>query len=170
VCRRRRPRSAGADRLRVGGRVLQRRAEPSGPGHPVLVPEPQQQVELLGVEVIDQGNIFAEQGERFGERAAAGDDLGPAVTDQVEGGGILIDPDRVEDAQHGRGRGERDPSGRPGDRSVHHGGRGHGERAGVVLTDPEHVQAVLFGEDAVADDLVDPAGRGVRAAGVDVGE
>jgi hypothetical protein len=40
----------------------------------------------------------------------------------------------------------------------------------VVLTDPEHVQAALLGQDAVADDVVDPAGRGVRAAGIDVGE
>jgi hypothetical protein len=164
------PDRQGPDRLRVGGHVLQRWADPSGPGHPVLAAESQQQVELLSVEVIDQGNIFAEKGERFGERAAAGDDLGPPVTDQVEGGEILIDPNRIQDAQHGRGRGERNPAGRPGDRGVHHGGRGHGERAGVVLTDPEHVQAVLLGQDAVADDVVDPAGRGVGAAGVDVGE
>jgi len=40
----------------------------------------------------------------------------------------------------------------------------------VVLTDPEHIQAGLLGEDAVADDVVDPAGRGVGTAGVDVGE
>jgi hypothetical protein len=51
------------------------------------------------------------------------------------------------------------------DRGVHHGGGGDGERAGVVLADPEHVQAGLLGEDAVADDVVDPAGRGVAATG-----
>jgi hypothetical protein len=49
-------------------------------------------------------------------------------------------------------------------------GEEDGERAGVVLTDPEHVQAGLLGEDAVADDVVDPAGRGVGAAWIDVGE
>jgi hypothetical protein len=45
----------------------------------------------------------------------------------------------------------------------------------VVLSDAEHVQAVLLGEDVVTSDVVtsdvvDPAGRGVGAAGVDVGE
>ena len=45
-----------------------------------------------------------------------------------------------------------------------------GERAGVVLTDPEHLQAVLLGENAVANDVVDPARRRIGAAGVDVGE
>jgi hypothetical protein len=74
-----------AHRLRVRGRVLQRRAELPGPSHPVLVSEPQQQVQLLGVEVVELGDVLAEQGERFGERAAAGDDLGPTVADQVEG-------------------------------------------------------------------------------------
>jgi hypothetical protein len=73
-------------------------AEPSGPDHPILVAESQQQFELLGVEVVELGGVLAEQGERFGECAAAGDDLGPPVTDQVEGGEILIDPDRVEDS------------------------------------------------------------------------
>jgi hypothetical protein len=42
---------------------------------------------------------------------------------------------------------------------MHHRRGGDGVRAGVVLTDPEHVQAALLGQDAVADDVVDPAGR-----------
>jgi hypothetical protein len=44
------------------------------------------------------------------------------------------------------------------------------KRAGVVFADLEHVQAVLLGEDAVANDVVDAAGRCVGAAGVGVGE
>jgi hypothetical protein len=122
--------------LRVGGRVLQWRAEPPGPGHTVLVPEPQQRVELLGVEVVELGDVLAEQREWFGERAAAGDDLGPAVADQVEGGEILIHPYRVQDTQHSCGGRERDTAGRPSDRGVHDRERGDCERAGVVLTIP----------------------------------
>jgi len=97
----------------------ERRAEPSGPSHPVLVAETQQQVQLLGEQVVELGDVLAEQGERFGECAAAGDDLGPTVADQVEGGEILIHPDRVQDTQHGCGGGERDATGRPSDRGVH---------------------------------------------------
>jgi hypothetical protein len=73
---------------------VQWRAEPPGPGHPVLVTEPKQQLELLGEQVVELGDVLAEEGERFGKRAAAGDDLGPPVTDQVEGGEVLIHPDR----------------------------------------------------------------------------
>jgi hypothetical protein len=59
---------------------------------------------------------------------------------------------------------------RPSDGIVYDRGRADGERAGVVFADSEHVQAVLLGEDAVANDVVDAAGRCVVAAGVDVGE
>lgn len=86
----------------------------------VLIAQPQQQAELFGVQVVQLRDVLAEQGEGLGERAAAGDDLRPPVADKVQGREVLIDPHRVQHAQHGRGGRELDPGSRPGDRGVHY--------------------------------------------------
>jgi hypothetical protein len=88
----------------------------------VAVAELQEQVELLAEHGVVVGEVDTEDVEGFGEGAATGGDLGAAAGEQVEGGEVLVDPDRVEHRQHGHPAGEPDPARAGGGRGQHHRG------------------------------------------------
>jgi hypothetical protein len=117
--------------------------------------ELEEERELLGEQLVVLFDRLAENGERLGEGTAAGDDLGPAVAEEVQCGEVLVDPDRVEHAQHRDRTGEADRS-RPGrDSSQYDSGGRDGEVQGVVLTQSEQIEPEIVGQSGVADDLVD---------------
>jgi hypothetical protein len=107
---------------RVDLGAAQRRPVQAAPGDRVLAAQLEQEVELLGIQLVELVDVLAEQGERLGEGTAAGDDFGAPVADQVERGEILVDPDGVQHAEHGRSGRERDPLGQLRDRGMHHCG------------------------------------------------
>src|SRR3712207_2618645 len=72
--------------------VDQGRAVPPRPGHPVGVPQLQEQVQLLGEQLVVVVERVAEQRERLDERPAPGHDLRAAVREQVDGRVLLEDP------------------------------------------------------------------------------
>ena len=73
----------------------QRRAVPSRPGDRLAGAHRQQQVELLGEQLVVVGEVVAEQRERLDERPASGHDLRAAAGQQVQRRELLEDPDRV---------------------------------------------------------------------------
>ena len=145
--------SADADPDRE--RVLQRSGEdalagerwavPSGPRDLRLFADAQQEVELLGEQRVVVGEIEPEQRKGLGERAAADDEVDPALGDQIEGRELLEEPYGIACAEDGHGAVETD-RGRPGcgcreeDR-----GRGVHEIVAVVLADAVGVEADLVG-------------------------
>jgi hypothetical protein len=140
-----------------------------GPGDALGLAQRQQQLELLGEEVVVVLERVAEERKGLDERAAAGHHLGPALGEQVEGREGLEHPHRVVRAQHGDGAREPDPARPRGDRGQHHRRRRGGEVGAVVLADHVDVETGLLGPDALLDDLAQPhagvrhdAGRRVR--------
>jgi hypothetical protein len=135
----------------------------------VVVAELEEQVELLAERGVVVGEVDAEDVEGFGEGAAAGDDLGAAVAEQVEGGVVLVDPDRVQHREDGHAAGKPNPAGAGGGGGQHDGWGRDGEVEGVVLAEGEDVQAAPVGEGGVPDDLVDALLIRRRASGRRVG-
>ena len=135
----------------------------------VAVAQPQQQLELLGEELVVVLEVVAEERERLDEGAAAGHDLGAAAGEQVERRELLEHADGIVGAEHGDGAGEADPLGALGRGGEHHGRGGDGEVGTVVLADPEDVEADLVGEldllDQVAQALLGADDRPARPRG-----
>ncbi len=134
----------------------------------------EQQPQLLREHVVVVLEVHAEQAERLDERTAPRDDLGAAVADQVEGGEVLVQPDRIGGGQHRHGTGQPDAAGGLGDRGQRDGGVGDCEVPAVVLAETEDVQAGLVGGDGVGDDLAGAAPRVVQfscgGVGLQVGQ
>ena len=78
------------------------------PGDVLVVTDLQQQLQLFREQRIVIFELEAKERERFDERAAARDDFGAPVRDQVERGEFLEDPDRVSSAEHGDRAGQPD--------------------------------------------------------------
>ena len=141
---------------RPHARILQRSPQASRPGDAFARADLQQQVELLGVEVVVVVQVVAEQREGLDEGAAAGHDLGPAARDEVKLGELLKDAHGIVGAEHGDRAGEPDPLGPRGDRGQGDGRGGDEEVGPVVLTDGEHVEAELVGQHALLDQVLHP--------------
>ena len=138
--------------------VGQRRAEVARPGDGLVAQQARQQVELLLEERLVVGEVEPEQREGLRQRAAADDQLRPAVGYRVERGEVVVQPHRVLGAQDGHGGPEPDPFGAAGDRGEDHMSRRIHELRAVVLADVERVDPDGLGEhrllDGVADHLV----------------
>lgn len=93
---------------------------PPLPADCFLLTDLQEHSELFVEELVVVGQVVAEEGEGFGESAAAGDDFGPTVGEVVEGGVLLIHAHRVLAGQDGDAAGQADPFSRRG-----HGGQDH---------------------------------------------
>jgi hypothetical protein len=102
--------------------VSERWAVAAGPADPRLLTQAQQQVELFREELVVLTHGGAEERERLGKGAAAGDDLRAAVAGEVELREVLVDADGVQGAEHGYAAGQPDPFGLPGDGGEHDGG------------------------------------------------
>ena len=106
----------------------------------------EQQIKLLRKERVV---IFqAQPEERVGlhERAAAGDDLGAAMRDQVQRGEFLEDAHRVRGAQNGDGARQPDVFRARGRRGQNHDRRGIQKLRPVMLADAENVEAHVVGK------------------------
>ena len=127
----------------------------------------QQQVELLGEQLVVVVEVVAEERERLDERAAAGHDLGPAARQQVERGEVLEDAHRVVRAEHGDRAGQPDPLGARGRRGQDDRRRGDREVGPMVLADAEDVQPDLVGQLDLLDQVAQPLLRAMtRPSGV----
>jgi hypothetical protein len=71
----------------------------------------QQQLELLREERVVIVEIETEQRKRLDKRTSAGNDLSPALRDQIESCELLKDTDRIGGAQYGDGTGQADSFG-----------------------------------------------------------
>ncbi len=114
--------------------------ETTRPGDPLVVPDPEEQVELLGEDVVVVIEGVAEEGKRLDEGAPTDQQLGPARRHQVEGGVLLEDPNRVIGAEDGHRREEPDPRGPPGRGRQDRGRRRRGEVGTVVLAQAVHIE------------------------------
>ena len=119
----------------------------------------QQQLELLGEELVVVGEVVAEERERLDERAAPGHDLGAPAGEQVERRELLEDADRVVRAEHADGARQPDPLRARGGRREHDRRRRDGEVGPVVLADAEDVEADLVGELDLLDQVAQPLRR-----------
>ena len=155
-------------RARVDAEVVKRRPVPSRPGHPLGGAQREQQVELLGEQLVVVVQVVAEQGERLDERPPARHDLGPSAREQVEGGKRLEHPHRVVRAEHAHGARQADALRVLADRGEGDGGSRHGEVGAMVLADAEHLEAGLLGQLGLLDQLAQPPLGRDRAPGVGV--
>ena len=83
--------------------VGERRAELARPSYGLVSQQAREQVELLLEEVLVIVEVVTEEGESLNQRAAAGDQLGPAVRHRVEGRKLGVHPNGVLCAQDGDG-------------------------------------------------------------------
>jgi hypothetical protein len=65
-----------------------------------LIAELEEEVELLGEELVVELGVVAEERIGLDEGAAADDDLGATVGDEVEGGEVLEDANGIVGAEH----------------------------------------------------------------------
>jgi hypothetical protein len=107
----------------------------------------EQEVELLGEQLVVVLEVMAEEGEGLDERPPAGHDLGPTARHQVDGREVLEDADGVRGAQHGHRAREPDALRAHRGRPQHHRRGRDGEVGAVVLADAEDVESDLLGED-----------------------
>ena len=133
-----------------------------------VVPEFEEHAQLLVEQSVIVGGLVAEQRIGLDERAAAGNDLGPAVGDEVQGGELFEEPHGVLGGQHGHRRAEPEIGGFPGDRRKHDFRGREGEVVPVVLPQPEEAEACLVRQLRELDQLLNPLMRRQRAAGVAV--
>lgn len=70
-----------------------------------------QQLELLREELVVVLEVIAEQKEGLDERTPTGHDFGPPIREQVEGGKVLEDANRIVGAEDGDRAGQADPGG-----------------------------------------------------------
>src|SRR5918998_2290286 len=72
------------DRARVDAGIVERRAVGARPRNALGLAQPQQQLQLLGEQLVVVAEVVAEQRERLDKRAAAGHDLGSPAREEVE--------------------------------------------------------------------------------------
>ena len=80
-----------------------------------VFPQSHQQLQLLGKNFIVGIQVLSEQRERFNKRAPTGNDFGPTAAELVDGGKLLVHPNRIFTAQHGHGTAQPDVPGARGD-------------------------------------------------------
>ena len=117
-----------------------------------------EEVGLLFEEVLVVGKVVPEERERVDAGASSEDDFCPAAGDRVERGVALKHADGIVRAQDGDRRPDADAGRARGDRGEHHVGGGQREVIGVVLADPEEVDADLVGKDTLFDEVPDRLG------------
>ena len=157
------------DRPGIDAQPVKRRPVASRPRDDLGLAQSEQQVELLGEQVVVVLQVLAEERERLDERPAPGHDLGPSAREQVEGGEGLEDTHRVVRAQHRDGAREPDALGALTGRSQGDGRRRHREVGPMVFADPEHLQADLVRQLDLLDQVAQPPGCGDGAAARRVG-
>jgi hypothetical protein len=118
----------------------------SGPRHVGAAAQLEQEAELLGEELVVVVEVLAEQREGLDERAASGHDLGTTAGQEVDGGEVLEDADRVGRAQDGDRARQPDALRADGGGGECDRRRGDGEVRAVVLAHTEDLEAHLVRE------------------------
>ena len=154
------------DRPRVDTLPRQRRAMFSRPGDVLVVADLEQQVELLGEQLVVVFEPVSEQWERVDERPAANHDLRAALRQQIERGEVLKDPHRIRRAEDGYSAGETNPT-----RSRRGGGENHcrggiEEVLAMMLADAEHIQPDLVGVLDLLNEVAQALRGTQRSAGL----
>ena len=116
----------------------------------------QQQLELLGEELVVVVEVVAEQRERLDERASAGHDLRTAAREEVERREVLEHADGVVRAEDGHRARQPDALRPRRGCGEHDRRRRHGEVRPVVLADPEDVEADLVRELDLLHEVAQP--------------
>ena len=160
ACRRRPPRRAafpaGARGDVHAGNAL---GEAALPAEHRVVAEVEEHAQLLLEQGVVVREIVAEQRIGLDERAAAGNDLGPAVGDQVQRGELFEEPHGVLGGQHRHGRAQPKVGGFPGDGRQHDFRRREGEVVAVVLAQAHEAEACLVRQLGELDHLLQPLMR-----------
>ena len=138
------------------------------PGDPFVVPDREEQIELLGEQLVVVAQVVTEQAERHDERASPRHDLGSTVRDQVDVRELLEDPDRVVGGEHTHGAREPDLLRDGGDRGQRSRRRRNEVVGTVMLADGEHLQAELVRQPGFLQEVAH-AFRGTET-GVEGGE
>jgi hypothetical protein len=115
------------------------RAMLAGPGDIGGFAEGEEEIEFFGEEVIVVFELEAEEREGFDEGAAAGDDFGSAVREEVEGGELLEDANGIGGAKNGDGGGETDGCGSSGCSGENNGWGGVEVFAAMMFAEAEDV-------------------------------
>ena len=119
-------------------------------------PRTKQQVKLFVEQRLVLGAWPTKENEGFGEGAATGHDLRAALRQEVQGGELLIDTDRIVRTRH-RDSTAQANGGCPGGASGEDEGRRRdGIVRPVVLADGEDVEANLIGEFDLRDQVAKP--------------
>ena len=137
----------------VHGQVVDRRPVAAAPRHALGLADLQQQLELLGEELVVVVEVVAEEGEGLDERAAPGHDLRAPVAQQVQGRELLEHADGVVRAQDAHRAGQPDVLRAPGGGAQDDGRSAHGEVGTVVLADGEDVEPEGVGELDLLDEV-----------------
>lgn len=129
----------------------------------------EEEVEFLGEEVIVVFELEAEEREGFDEGAAAGDNFGAAIGDEVQGGELLKDADGVCGAEDCDGAAEADPGCARGCCREDDCWGGVEVLAAVVLAEAEDVEAGFVGGcdllQQLGDSLLGSYGRACYRVG-----
>ena len=136
--------------------VVERRAVTAGPGDPHRLADGQQQLELLGEQLVVVVQVVAEQRKGLDERSAPGHDLRPAAGQEVERGELLEHPHGVVRAEHRHRAGQADALGARGARGQRDGRGRHREVGPVVLAEAEDVEAHLVGQLHLLEQVAHP--------------
>ena len=140
-------------RAGVHGQVVDRRPVAAAPRHALGRADLQQQLELLGEELVVVVEVVAEEREGLDERAAPGHDLRAPVAQQVQGRELLEHADGVVRAQDAHRAGQPDVLRAPGGGAQDDGRSAHGEVRTVVLADGEDVEPEGVGELDLLDEV-----------------
>src|SRR6202044_792361 len=115
----------------------------AGPMDMRVFAQREEEVELLGEEIVVVLELEAEEREGFDEGAAAGDDFGAAAGDEIECSELLKDPDRVCCAEDSDCAGEADLGCARGCCGEDDCGGGVEVLAAVMFAEAEDIQADL---------------------------
>lgn len=135
------------------------------PGDILLAQEPPEQCVVLAEVVVLMLEPTAEHREVLVLVALADHDLQASTGELVDGGVVLGDAHRVEQAEHGHPGRQQNPVGGRGDRTEQHRRRRRQELPGMTLTDSIRVDPELLGEYRVLDDARQTRVRGEEFTG-----
>ena len=126
------------------------------PRHALAVADREQQLELLGEQLVVVAQVVTEEWERLDERSASRHDLGASAGDQVEVGELLKDPHRILGGENGHGAREPDLSRQRGNRGQRRRRRGDQVVGTMVLAEGEELQAEVVGELRLFEEIAHP--------------
>ena len=134
------------DGARIDALAGERGAVFAGPMGIGVFAQREEEIEFFGEEVVVIFEFEAEEREGLDEGAAAGDDFGATVRDEIEGSEVLEDADGVGGAENGDGGGEANGCGAGGGSGEDDGGSGVEVLGAMMFAEAEDVETDLVGQ------------------------